>query len=148
MSGKAAVALMLLGSVLAASAAQALDTGELTIQTRQGPLTYFVEVARTPSERSQGLMFRKQLPKDHGMLFVFERTQSVSFWMDNTPIPLDLLFADAEGEVVNLHANAVPFSQDLIPSRQPIRYVLEIPGGVAKQRGIRVGDRLRSALIK
>ena len=137
---------MLLGSVLAA--AQALDTGELTIQTRQGPLTYFVEVARTPSERSQGLMFRKQLPKDHGMLFVFERTQSVSFWMDNTSIPLDLLFADAEGEVVNLHANAVPFSQDLIPSRQPIRYVLEIPGGVAKQRGIRVGDRLRSALMK
>ena len=134
-------------ALFAAWPALALANGEVTVQTRQGPLTFFVEVAATPGERSRGLMFRKELAKDHGMLFVFDQTRPVSFWMDNTPIPLDLLFVDDQGAVVTVRENAVPYSQDLIPSGGPVRYVLEIPGGSAERRGIRVGDQLRSDLI-
>ena len=89
--GKAAAAGLVL-ALLLAPAALALDTTELTIHTRQGPLTFFVEIARTPPERSRGLMFREELPKDHGMLFDFGEEQPVSFWMKNTPLPLDLVF--------------------------------------------------------
>jgi len=138
--GKAAVALLLV--LLAPAAGLAMETRELAVETRQGPLTYFIEVARTPSERSQGLMYREELARDHGMLFDFGQPQHVSFWMKNTPLPLDLLFADAEGVIVRIHAQAEPFSETLIPSGQPVRYVLEIIGGSAAERGIRTGDRL------
>jgi uncharacterized membrane protein (UPF0127 family) len=145
--GKAAGAGLLLALGLA-PAAMALDQAELTIQTRQGPLTYFVEVARTPSERSHGLMFREELPRDHGMLFDFGQEQPVSFWMKNTPLPLDLLFAEADGDIVRITEQAEPYSQKLLPSGQPVRCVLEILGGSAGERGIRVGDRLDVPLPK
>ncbi len=124
-----------------------MDRAELVIQTRQGSLTYFVEVARTAAERSQGLMYRKELPRDHGMLFDFGREQPVSFWMKNTPLSLDLLFIDGKGEIVRIAERAEPFSQDLIPSTRPVRYVLEIIGGSSESRGIRVGDRLGGPLF-
>jgi uncharacterized membrane protein (UPF0127 family) len=147
--GKAGAAGLLLAFSLAiwlAPAALAMDQAELTIHTRQGPLTYFVEVARTPSERSRGLMFREELPKDHGMLFDFGQEQSVAFWMKNTPLPLDLLFIKADGEIVRITEQAEPYSQKLLPSGQPVRYVLEILGGSAAERGIRPGDRLGEPL--
>jgi uncharacterized membrane protein (UPF0127 family) len=140
--GKAAGVGLLLVFGLAMGPALALDRAELTIHTRQGPLTYFVEIARTPSERSHGLMFREELEKDHGMLFDFGEEQPVSFWMKNTPLPLDLLFILADGEIVRITEQAEPYSQKLLPSGQPVRYVLEILGGSAGARGIRTGDRL------
>jgi uncharacterized membrane protein (UPF0127 family) len=149
--GKAGGAGLLLAFGLAISlapAALAQDLTELTIHTRQGPLTYFVELARTPSERSRGLMFREELPKDHGMLFDFGEEQPVSFWMKNTPLPLDLIFIKADGEIVRITERAEPFSQKLLPSGQPVRYVLEILGGTARERGIRTGDRLGEPLPK
>ncbi len=139
--GKAALAVLAWLLVLA-PAALALPTGEATVHTRQGPLTFFVEIARSPAERSQGLMYREELAKDHGMLFDFVEERPVSFWMKNTPLPLDLLFIRKDGEIVRITPNATPYSTDLLPSGQPIRYVLEILGGSAAQRGIRVGDRL------
>jgi uncharacterized membrane protein (UPF0127 family) len=92
-------------------------------------------------------MYRKELPKDHGMLFDFGREQPVSFWMKNTPLSLDLLFIDGKGEIVRIAERAEPFSQDLIPSTRPVRYVLEIIGGSSESRGIRVGDRLGGTLF-
>ncbi|WP_235031429.1 DUF192 domain-containing protein [Geminicoccus flavidas] len=147
--GKARGAGLLLAFGLAiwlAPAALAQDLTELTIHTRQGPLPYFVELARTPSERSRGLMFREELPKDHGMLFDFGQEQSVSFWMKNTPLPLDLIFIKADGEIVRITEQAEPHSLKLLPSGQPVRYVLEILGGTARERGIRPGDRLGEPL--
>lgn len=142
--------LLLLATLLAglAPAARALETGELTLHTRQGPLTYLIEIARTPAERRQGLMFREELARDQGMLFDFGQEQRVSFWMKNTPLPLDLLFIDATGRIVALHEQAVPFSEELILSGQPVQYVLEILGGTAKERGIRIGDRLGRPLFQ
>jgi len=147
--GKAALLSVLLAFLLSLAApAAAMETIELTLHTRQGPLTYFVEIARTRDERSRGLMFRQELPKDHGMLFDFGTEQPVTFWMENTPLSLDMLFIDGTGAIVGIKERAVPLSQDTIPSLKPVRFVLEILGGSAAERGIRVGDRLGKPLFK
>jgi uncharacterized membrane protein (UPF0127 family) len=90
----------------------------------------------------RGLMFRDRLPPDHGMLFLFADEREVSFWMKNTLIPLDLIFADASGRIVRIAERAVPLSTELIPSQAPVRAVLEVNGGTAERLHINVGDKL------
>jgi uncharacterized membrane protein (UPF0127 family) len=115
----------------------------LTIETGDGRRIGFrVERADTPAARAQGLMHREALPALHGMIFDFHTPQLVSFWMRDTPLPLDLLFLDEHGLIIAIHAMAEPFSETAIPSPAPVRAVLEINGGEAADLRLAVGDRV------
>lgn len=98
-----------------------------------------VEIADDEAERSQGLMNRDHLARAAGMLFVYPSERPVAFWMRNTLIPLDIIFIDARGKVVGLHANAKPLDETPIPSGVPVRFVLEVNGGLAQRLGITPG---------
>jgi uncharacterized membrane protein (UPF0127 family) len=117
----------------------------LTIKTVKGATQNFtVELAVTEDQREYGLMFRKAMPEDHGMLFTFEKTRSVMMWMENTPLPLDMLFLDDAGTITHIHENAVPYSKAIINSGGPVKYVIELNGGAAKKLGLGVGDKVSS----
>jgi uncharacterized protein len=107
-----------------------------------------VEVMRTDAERAKGLMFRQFMPQDRGMLFDFVREDSVSMWMRNTYIPLDMLFIRSDGTVARVHERAQPLDETTISSGSNVRYVLEINGGVAAKLGIKTGDRVKTGLTK
>lgn len=108
-----------------------------------GQAEFKVEIADTSGERAQGLMNREVMPRDAGMLFVYDRPQSVSFWMRNTLIPLDMIFADANGTVTRVHDRAVPLDETPIPGGPDVLLVLEINGGLADAFGIEPGTELR-----
>ncbi|HHY48946.1 MAG TPA: DUF192 domain-containing protein [Alphaproteobacteria bacterium] len=131
-----AVVLFVLMPVAACSGS---DTS-LTVHTAKGNFTFEVEVADTPETRAQGLMFRRQLARDAGMLFDFKESRPVSFWMMNTFIPLDMVFIRADGTVVNVHVNARPQDPTGIPSDGPVMFVLEIAGGRSVEIGLAPGD--------
>lgn len=129
---------------LAAGGAQAAcrdDSAEL--RGPFGSARFTVELADTPAERAQGLMFRDSLATSAGMLFLYERPQPASFWMKNTLIPLDMIFADRTGLVTHVHANAVPGDETPIPGGTDVQAVLEINGGLAARLGIAPGAELR-----
>ncbi|GGH17741.1 hypothetical protein SAMN05444007_1177 [Cribrihabitans marinus] len=115
----------------------------VTLRTDQGVLQFSVELADTPQERSRGLMFREDLPKWAGMLFVYERPQPASFWMKNTLIPLDMLFADRTGRVTRVHHRAVPGDLTPIDGGREVFAVLEINGGLAEELGLDPGAVMR-----
>ena len=120
----------------------------LTIETSSGKkLEFSVELATTDGQRQQGLMFRKSMAPADGMLFDFKIDRDVTMWMRNTLIPLDMVFISKDGKVTHVHANAVPHSEHIISSRGPVRFVLELNGGTAKQLGIDRGDTVRSKQI-
>ncbi|WP_293941876.1 DUF192 domain-containing protein [Sphingomonas sp.] len=104
---------------------------------------FLVEVASTGEQQQRGLMFRRSLAPDRGMIFPFAQPEMATFWMKDTLIPLDLIFVRADGTIANVAANAVPMDLALIPSDGPVTAVLEIAGGRAAQLGIRAGDRVR-----
>lgn len=117
---------------------------ELTIEARGGTSHAFkVWLADSEPRQRQGLMFVRDLPADQGMLFVNDRPRPASFWMKNTYIPLDLLFIDAGGKVLHIFERATPLSLEPMGIDAPVRAVLEIGGGEAARRGIRVGDKVR-----
>ena len=123
-------------------------TEPLDIVTSTGKLARFqVEFVDTDPTRERGLMFRKSLAPDSGMLFDFKTSQEVSFWMKNTLIPLDMLFIDQSGKIVNIHRQATPLSETAIPSDGPIRGVLEIAGGRAQDLDILPGDHVRHRIF-
>jgi uncharacterized membrane protein (UPF0127 family) len=125
----------------------ALAANELTIETAAGSHRFTIELADTPETRARGLMFRRSMLPDHGMLFDFKIEQPVAFWMKNTPLPLDMLFIDGKGVIVQIAADTTPFSEAPIPSRQPIRAVLEVNAGTAERLKIAVGDRVRHPIF-
>jgi uncharacterized protein len=102
-----------------------------------------VEIADTAAARELGLMYRQHLAEDAGMLFVFKQPQQLTFWMKNTEIPLDMIFADADGNVVGIIADAEPFSERQLSVDGNSQYVLEVNGGFAQRHGIKPGDRLQ-----
>ncbi|WP_083499795.1 DUF192 domain-containing protein [Tropicibacter naphthalenivorans] len=112
-----------------------------------GLARFNVAVAETPEERNQGLMFVEQMPMSTGMLFVYPSQRPVAFWMKNTLIPLDMIFADQHGVVVDVHENAVPGDLTSIPSAEPAQYVLEVNGGLTRLLGISEGDQLNHQAI-
>lgn len=126
----------------------ALAPGELVIETPEGPRHFTVELADTPEARAKGLMFRRSMPPDHGMLFDFEVEQPVAFWMKNTPLPLDMLFIDAKGVIARIEAGATPYSETPIPSGRPVRAVLELNAGTAARLGIAPGARVRHPIFE
>lgn len=106
-----------------------------------------VELALDPAQREQGLMFRTSMAPDHGMLFDFGETRRVMMWMKNTHLSLDMLFIDNKGVVRTIHEGAVPFSEAIIDSKEPVAFVLELNAGAVKRLNIRPGDRLEGARI-
>ncbi|AJC79125.1 hypothetical protein IE4803_CH01921 [Rhizobium etli bv. phaseoli str. IE4803] len=122
------------------------DKEPLLIQTAAGKTLHFtVEVAVTPDQRAHGLMFRKTMGDDAGMIFDFGEPRRVAMWMENTFLPLDMLFADDTGTIRHIKENATPYSRDIIDSMSPVQYVVELNAGIVGKFGIKVGDRIMSA---
>ena len=125
--------------VLSLSAFVACEERLGTVEIQVNALRLTVEVARTEEERAQGLMFRKHLAADGGMLFVYDRDRRLSFWMQNTEIPLSIAFIAADGEIKEIR-DMEPFSERTILSRQSVRYALEMNRGAFSRLGIKPGD--------
>ena len=120
-----------------------LEVVPLTVPTPGGKAHAFrVEVARTPQEQSRGLMFRTEMEADEGMLFPYQQPQMLSFWMRNTVLSLDLIFLGPDRRVINVAANAVPYSEESIPSDAPAVAVLELNAGRAQALGIVPGSKV------
>jgi len=124
--------------LVAASPALANTCAENMIELRSGGVQaqFEIELAVTPAEQAEGLMFRENMPQFSGMLFIYEREQRVSFWMKNTLIPLDMLFIDSTGTVQRIKENATPEDTTPIPGGDNIQYVLEINGGMSQMLGL------------
>jgi uncharacterized membrane protein (UPF0127 family) len=106
---------------------------------------YSVEIADDIAEQSQGLMFRREMAPDHGMLFTYDRAQPQAFWMRNCEIALDILFFDGQGHFINGHYGAPPCRSAQCPSyasNRPARYVLELNSGVGRALALKEGDPL------
>ena len=130
-----------------AAAAAALPTVTISVATAKGSTSFKVEVAGDHASQEKGLMFRKTMAANAGMLFDFHTTVMTTFWMKNTILPLDIIFIRSDGTISSIAGNAVPFSEAPIPSSEPIRAVLEINGGRAGALGIEPGDKVRGAIF-
>jgi uncharacterized membrane protein (UPF0127 family) len=128
----------------AASPPSGLPVETITIDTKAGPHAFSVEVAADDESREKGLMYRMAMAPDAGMLFDFHTPQLVSFWMENTVIPLDMLFVRADGTIARIKENATPYSRENIPSGEPIEVVIELNGGRAAALGISEGARVHA----
>ncbi len=120
-----------------------LNFEKLEIVTASGTHAFSVEVMRSELERERGLMFRRFLPQDRGMLFDFTTEQVVTMWMKNTYLPLDMIFIGRTGKVVAVAENAVPLSEKIISSGLPAYAVLEVNAGTIGRIGLRIGDSVR-----
>jgi uncharacterized membrane protein (UPF0127 family) len=120
----------------------------LEIVTASGTHRFSVEVMRTDEQRARGLMHRRFMPEDRGMLFDFKREEPVAMWMKNTFLSLDMIFIDKAGKVVNVAEHTEPLSERIIPSAAPVLAVLEVNAGTARRIGLKAGDRLHHPLFK
>lgn len=123
-----------------------VDPAALVAVTPNGERTFTVEIADESQERAAGLMFRETMPDDRGMLFVFEETRQLAFWMKNTPMPLDLLFIGPDGKIKAILPGE-PYSEAAISPDQPVRYVLELKAGTAAKQGVSDGDLIKHPRI-
>jgi len=121
---------------------QGFETTALSIRTAAGEHRFTVELARSPRQQSQGLMFRRRLAADAGMLFLHPVPRRATMWMKNTFIPLDMLFVAADGRITQIVERTTPHSLEVIASDRPVSAVLELNAGTAARLGIRIGDRL------
>jgi hypothetical protein len=118
-----------------------LEQVPVTIEASTGTHRFIAEVARTPDEQSRGMMFRESIAPDRAMIFPYDPPQETAFWMENTMIPLDMIFIRADGTIARI-VTAEPLSRELVPSGEPVSAVLEIGGGRAAQLGIKPGDEV------
>lgn len=119
----------------------------LTIERRDGRDSFHIWLALTPAEQQQGLMWIRQLPADHGMLFVLDAPRPMDMWMKNTFVSLDMLFFDPTGTITHIAPRTTPQSEAIVESGGVVLGVLELAAGEAARRGIRVGDRIVHAAI-
>jgi uncharacterized membrane protein (UPF0127 family) len=133
--------LVLCLTFLSGGTSHAADRSSLAVTTQSGTHTLTIEWARTPTERARGLMGRETMADGHGMLFDFGSEQPVFFWMKDTPLSLDMIFIKADGRTSHIARATTPFSEDVIPGGEPVRYVLELVAGGADRIGLRPGDR-------
>lgn len=141
----AATSLVLLFGGIAPGSAQApvaFEKSELTIEKGEGTHRFDVELAISPQQKARGLMFRREMAPDAGMLFIYDRDSVITMWMRNTYLPLDMLFIAADGRIAHIAARTVPLSERTISSRARVRAVLELNAGTARRLGIAVGDRV------
>ncbi len=127
--------------------AQDCDPARLDLRGPFGQAQFHIELADDTAERARGLMFRDRMASGAGMLFVYEAPQHAAFWMKNTLIPLDMIFADAQGVVTRVHENAVPQDETPIDGGDGVQFVLEINGGLARRLGIAAGAQMRHPAI-
>ena len=120
----------------------------LSIATRKGSHAFNVEVMRDDESRSRGLMYRRSMATDHGMLFDFETVAPVAMWMKNTYLSLDMLFIRPDGSIARIAADTEPQSTRVIPSGEPVVAVLELNAGTAAKLGIAAGDKVVHPLFK
>jgi uncharacterized membrane protein (UPF0127 family) len=142
----AACGLVLFATMVTGADAK-LPHAVLIIDSAQGPKRFVVEIAADEPSRMQGLMFRKWLAPDSGMLFEFPDDHFRAFWMKNTILSLDMLFIRADGTISSIAANTTPYSEAEILSREPVRAVLEINGGRSATLGIVAGRKVHHALF-
>jgi uncharacterized membrane protein (UPF0127 family) len=138
----AAPAVLMAGGALAQSSEITFKKSSLVVVTASREIKFDVELALNEAERARGLMYREKLGPYDGMLFDFYQDAPVSFWMKNTLIPLDMLFVDQRGRIINIHERAVPGSLEPIAAAAPARAVIELNGGTAARLGIKPGDRV------
>ena len=138
-----------IGLILASGVAAHADCSPAEIEVRGmgGVARFSVEVADDDAERALGLMNRDRMASSAGMLFVFQAPRTATFWMKDTLIPLDMIFADAAGVVTAVHANAVPLDKSPINGGPGVSFVLEINGGLAGRMGIAPGSVLRHPAV-
>jgi hypothetical protein len=149
---RAALALRLfsLAIVLVAAPASAAEARleQLELVTATGRHVFRIEVARTSDERARGLMYRRSMPEDRGMLFDFHAENIVMMWMKNTYIPLDMIFVSRNGRVVSIAEKTEPLSERVISSGQPAYAVIELNAGAARKIGLAVGDEARHEIFR
>jgi uncharacterized membrane protein (UPF0127 family) len=135
----AGFALMLL---LPPAPAFAFGTGTVTLKTDSGPHSFNIEIANTGGERALGLMYRRELAADAGMLFLYDPPQPITMWMRNTILPLDMIFIGTDGRVHRIESRTEPFSTEIISSEGTVQGVLEVNAGTADKIGLKVGDEV------
>jgi uncharacterized membrane protein (UPF0127 family) len=140
--------IFVLFTLLLAVPIRAADLQTLEIASKTGVHAFSVELVDTDATREKGLMFRKELPEGRGMLFDFHADAPVSFWMENTYIPLDMIFIRSDGSILRIAEMTEPLSTKIIPSGGPVRAVLEVIGGTARKMGIASGDKVASQIFK
>ena len=140
-----ALCALMLGAalLLCAPPAFALPRSDLLVQTGSSQFRFDVEIADDAAERAEGLMYRETMADNAGMLFLYPAPQQVQFWMKNTPMSLDIVFVRTDGTIARIAERTTPFSEDMIPSGEEVRAVLEVKAGMMHQLGVRVGDRLK-----
>ncbi|WP_020178044.1 DUF192 domain-containing protein [Methylopila sp. M107] len=136
-AGLALVALLAL-----AAPATSVELSKLTFETSSGPRVFQIEIADTAEQRQVGLMYRRSMADDHGMLFDFGRAEEISMWMQNTYISLDMVFVGGDGRVTRIAEKTEPLSTRVISSGAPARYVVELVAGAARRIGLKPGDKV------
>ena len=144
----AAFAFVLVLMALVGVTAQSAEPDSLEIVTSTGRHPFQIEIANNDATRERGLMDRRYMAADHGMLFEFDREAPVAFWMKNTYISLDMIFIAPSGVVTHIVADAEPLSERVIPSGGPCVAVLELNGGTAASIGLKVGDKVHHPFFK
>lgn len=143
-----AVLLVLFAAPAAAQDAVTFERTELAIVTAAGARHQFkVEWAKTEPQKARGLMFRKTMPLDHGMLLDYDPPGPASIWMRNTPIGLDIVFIRADGAIESIFLGAKPHDETPMPSKGSVRAVLELNAGVARLLGIAPGDKVEHPIF-
>jgi uncharacterized protein len=142
------LAFLVLALSFPSEALRAAGDQTVEIASKTGVHSFAVEVVDNDADRAKGLMYRKELPEGRGMLFDFHRDQEVSFWMQNTYIPLDMIFIRGDGRILRIEENTEPLSTRMIPSRGPVRAVLEVIGGTSRKLGIAPGDRVAAPIFR
>jgi uncharacterized protein len=138
----AAAGLVVLALLMPWDGGLAASTETLVLKTATGDYNFTIEVATTDQERALGLMFRRSLPENGGMLFIYDPPQPATMWMKNTLIPLDMVFISAEGKVHRIESDTEPFSTAVIPSEGDVVGVLELNAGEADKIGLKRGDKV------
>lgn len=147
---RALLVLVFIGQVLGQAAAQDAASGPtepLSIVGRDGRHIFAVEVMRNDADRARGLMYRRAMAPDHGMLFDFQASAPVAMWMKNTYLPLDMLFIRADGSIAKIAADTEPLSTKVIPSNEPVLSVLELNAGTAARLKLHAGDRVEHPMF-
>jgi uncharacterized protein len=140
--------LLLLLLLMSFPTARSAEQQTLEIASKSGVHVFSVELAVTEEERQHGLMFRRSIPEFYGMLFDFKRDQEVAMWMKNTYVSLDMIFIQSDGRIRTIAENTQTESEKIIPSRGPVRAVLEVAAGTARKLGIEAGDRVASPILR
>lgn len=128
--------------LLVPPASHAASTATLVLKTESGPHSFTIELATTNEERVLGLMFRRTLAADAGMLFLYDRPQPIAMWMKNTFLPLDMIFIGPDGRVHRIERHAEPFSTEVISSEGDVQGALEVNAGTADAIGLKAGDEV------